>query len=69
MPTLHDRVVKLEERVDKHDERLDNVEAWLTDEGKLREIAEKRVALLEEADAIHERRLRDLNERTKTSAK
>lgn len=60
MPTLHDRVTDLEKRADTNDERVDSLEAWLTDESKLREISEKQIDLLKQADAIHERRIQAL---------
>jgi len=71
MPTLKQRVTVLEERADGTDEKVDALEAWLTDESKLREIDEKRIKLLEAADAIHTRRLltigRAISKRAKRS--
>lgn len=57
MAILRDRVTKLEKRADAADERVESLEAWLSDEAKLREIDEKRIALLEAAKAIHDRRI------------
>jgi len=55
MPTLKERVDALETRADGTDEKIEALEEWLTDEAKLRELAEKRIGLLEEAEEIRAR--------------
>jgi hypothetical protein len=67
MPTLRDRVVKLEgcakkarENIAELREDLDGLSAFVDDEAKLRAINDQQIKLLRQADAIHERRLRSL---------
>jgi len=55
MPTLHTRVGELEDRVQKIEAKVNTLEAWMKDEAELRDIDNKRLALLEDAKVIHDR--------------
>ncbi len=55
--TLRDRVVDLEERVDGHDQQLQDLQAWIEEEKTLSDIHDQRIKLLEQADDIYARRL------------
>lgn len=72
MPTLHKRVTALEAHARETGRaikdacgRIEDLETWTEDEERLRKIAESRIKLLEDADEIHARRIRDLDARMK----
>lgn len=65
MATMKVRVEKLETRVTLNDQKLRNLRSevrdlqeWTQEEGRLRKLDEKRIAILEEARGIHENRFR-----------